>query len=458
MEKALIVTAPILSHVLPSLFLAELLEDVYDVSYAVPSGRLKELVNSNGYYNYPLETVRFANGFDPIDVYNRNGQKKNIVTAFSIFYSAYKHRTFYRRREELGEILMNLKPDLVVIDVFSASDLLVIKSIDSRIKVVFFNPMLNLIKSQYADVRGKSSSILKYQRRTVYRRILDCLSPLRFLAKASGYDPKSQLDWVYQKYPQLGRYPVRDDYHLVRMFKNTKEIILAPHELEFGQDVCRDHQIYAGFSLARKRVDLGIDLDFGEKFKKVLHLKESGRKLVYCSFGTYFSSQDEHKYVVAFFTLLVHAFRNDDNITFVIASKDTITEAVMAQTRVPNHFFFFKKVPQLTVLDYSDLFITHGGLGSVKEALSKAVPMLVYPLDLNWDQAGNALRIEHHQLGMQGKFGSDGAQEIYSNAMQVLNNPLYANNCQRMKDQILSSSHSYQILQFLNLAQNSAFK
>lgn len=451
MDKALIITAPIRSHVLPSLFLAELLSEVYDVSYAIPSGSLEELVNSNGYFSYPLNSVRFASGFDPIDVYNRNGQKKNLSTAFSIFYSAFKHRTFYRRRDELGDILMNLKPDLVIIDVFSASDLLVIKSIDSRIKVVFFNPMLNLLESPYFDVRGRSSSNLKYKRRPFHRRVLDCLSPLRFLAKASGYDPKHQLDWVYQKYPQLRNYSVRDDYRLIRMFQNTKEIILAPRELEFGQDICGEHQIYAGFSLARRRVDLSVDMDFEEKFRRVLHLKESGRKLVYCSFGTYFSSKDEHRYVVAFFTLLVHAFRNDENIVFVIASKDSITEAVMAQTCIPTHFFFFKRVPQVNVLEYSDLFITHGGLGSIKEALYKSVPMLVYPLDLNWDQAGNALRVKFHQLGLQGNFLTDGAQEIFSNTMQVLNNPLYASNCQRMKYQILSSSDTSDILHFLKL-------
>jgi UDP:flavonoid glycosyltransferase YjiC (YdhE family) len=43
--------------------------------------------------------------------------------------------------------------------------------------------------------------------------------------------------------------------------------------------------------------------------------------------------------------------------------------------------------------------VTHGGLGSIKECVMHAVPMLVFPLDV--DQPGNAARVVHHGLGHQ---------------------------------------------------------
>jgi hypothetical protein len=384
-------------------------------------------------------------------VYNRSGQKRTLRTAISIFYNALRHKTFYRRREELGAILAKVKPSLVVIDVFSYTDLLVVKTLDSKINVVYFNPMLNILESRYPDVRGQKKEHQEKKNKALYRIILDRLSPLPLLANAAAYNPKGQLRWVFNKYPFLKKYSTHSGNNLVRLFQNVPEIILAPLELEFGPDVRREHQIYAGFSIPQKRIDIDCDPTFKHYFKEILNLKEEGRKLVYCSFGTYFSSKDEHRYVIAFFTLLIHAFRNESSIVFIIASKDTITEAVKAQTNIPKNFFIFTKVPQLSVLAHSDLFITHGGLGSIKEALYKAVPMLVYPLDLNWDQAGNALKIKYHDLGLSGNFRSDGANEIFSNTMKVLNNPRYVENCRRLNRLISSSYSSSQIIQFLSL-------
>ena len=59
----------------------------------------------------------------------------------------------------------------------------------------------------------------------------------------------------------------------------------------------------------------------------------------------------------------------------------------------------FEFLPQLDILQFSDLMITHGGLSSVKECMDAKVKMLVVPINTKIDQPGNAARVEANGLG-----------------------------------------------------------
>jgi UDP:flavonoid glycosyltransferase YjiC (YdhE family) len=63
----------------------------------------------------------------------------------------------------------------------------------------------------------------------------------------------------------------------------------------------------------------------------------------------------------------------------------------------PANLVVCERVPQLSLLRNTHVFITHGGLGSVKEAIMAGVPMLVLPE--SHDQPYNAMRIRYHGLG-----------------------------------------------------------
>ena len=89
---------------------------------------------------------------------------------------------------------------------------------------------------------------------------------------------------------------------------------------------------------------------------------------------------------------------------------------------------FFSKVPQLLVLDNADLHITHGGLGSIKESIYYEVPMLVYPLDLVYDQNGNGLKVEHHGLGLRGVFNQDKPPAILDKIIKLIEDETFKNN------------------------------
>jgi MGT family glycosyltransferase len=59
---------------------------------------------------------------------------------------------------------------------------------------------------------------------------------------------------------------------------------------------------------------------------------------------------------------------------------------------IPENFSVAQFVPQLSVLKDADVFITHGGMNSISEAVMYGVPMIVVPNTV--EQALNAARVE----------------------------------------------------------------
>ncbi len=95
-----------------------------------------------------------------------------------------------------------------------------------------------------------------------------------------------------------------------------------------------------------------------------------GRPLVYISLGTVFSDQ------IAFFQQCFAAFA--DTPYQVVLSLGGRTDPA-ALGPIPANFLVRAFVPQLALLQRARLFITHGGMNSVSEALYYGVPLVVVP-------------------------------------------------------------------------------
>jgi UDP:flavonoid glycosyltransferase YjiC (YdhE family) len=63
----------------------------------------------------------------------------------------------------------------------------------------------------------------------------------------------------------------------------------------------------------------------------------------------------------------------------------------------PPNVVLVTKIPQLALLQEASLLITHGGLGSIKEAICCNVPLLVLPVV--FDQPYNAMRVRKKRVG-----------------------------------------------------------
>jgi UDP:flavonoid glycosyltransferase YjiC (YdhE family) len=169
------------------------------------------------------------------------------------------------------------------------------------------------------------------------------------------------------------------------------EVILCPRQLEIGPyPPLPDHLWYCEPSIHRSRPQPEFPW----------HRLRSDRKLVYCSFGSQWLGYDT---APAALHAVLLAFARMPGYQLVVGAPGLRRIGLVASRlrhlleRPAENVIVVEAAPQLELLARADLMITHGGLGSVKEAITAGVPMLVVPF--RWDQPENGRRVEHHGLG-----------------------------------------------------------
>lgn len=148
--------------------------------------------------------------------------------------------------------------------------------------------------------------------------------------------------------------------------------------------------VYGGAHIYKERND-----------KAAFELKaEEGQKIIYCSLGTWSLRHLKRQERINFYSRLLTAIgqRPDLHLVLSLPKEDLDHLSLSIPKNVQLHSF----VPQLEVLSVADIFITHGGSSSIKEAVSFGVPMMVFPGIV--DQPGNAARVVYHKLGIRGSF------------------------------------------------------
>ena len=60
---------------------------------------------------------------------------------------------------------------------------------------------------------------------------------------------------------------------------------------------------------------------------------------------------------------------------------------------LPENISIFNYVPQIQLLNYVDIFITHGGLNSINEGLFNGIPLIVIPQ--MFDQFDNTKKLSN---------------------------------------------------------------
>ena len=106
----------------------------------------------------------------------------------------------------------------------------------------------------------------------------------------------------------------------------------------------------------------------------------------------------------------------------VVLSVGPSTDMTLLGT-IPSNVIVRPAVPQLEVLRRTDIFISHGGMKSVNEALYYGVPMVVVPQGV--DQPVLAERVAQLGAGLTLNPGEVSADSLRRRVSQVLNEPLY---------------------------------
>lgn len=149
------------------------------------------------------------------------------------------------------------------------------------------------------------------------------------------------------------------------------------------------------------------------------------KPVIYISLGTILKGA-EH-----FFQVCMDAFRNEAvtvvlsvGNNFDISRLGTIPENV----RVQNH------IPQIAVLKQASLFITHGGMNSVSEAMIHGVPMLVIPFVS--DQPVNAEQVVRLGLGNCLDYKTITPALLKETAFSILADEEMLENVRKMKEKV----------------------
>ena len=146
-----------------------------------------------------------------------------------------------------------------------------------------------------------------------------------------------------------------------------------PYEKEFSEEQYK----FLGPSIYNRKEE-AFDFEKGD------------RPVVYISLGTVL------KGATSFFQTCIEAFRNED-VDVIISVGQKF--AMKKLRNIPSNIHIYKHVPQLRVLQIADVFVTHGGMNSVSEALVSGTPMVVIPFVS--DQPVNARCVEQLGVGKQ---------------------------------------------------------
>jgi UDP:flavonoid glycosyltransferase YjiC (YdhE family) len=262
---------------------------------------------------------------------------------------------------------------------------------------------------------------------------------LRFL----GMDDDTIIQRRVRKNKIPGHYIAAQQRFYGLVLADLQEFIFLPREFDFKEARIYPNQHYVGFLVDYERNEAGSDA-YTSVRTKIFQKKALNKKLVYCAFGTV--PIDDAQTFLSFIDNLTVALKDLD-VVLLLATSLNVSKMPQGNDDV----YILPYVPQLDVLQYTDVFITHGGLNSIKEAIDQAVPMLVYPGESVMDPPGNSTRVVYHELGLRGDMKIDTVEDIRRKVEMLLTDEKFKKNLEELKQINRSYSADKAITLLLNL-------
>ena len=169
-----------------------------------------------------------------------------------------------------------------------------------------------------------------------------------------------------------------------QMLTGFPEIVMCPPELEFRPfELTRRHYI-GPFETPGTEVAFQWDR---------LHAR---KPLVYCALGSYTKLYGDAGETLLRAVAAIPRLRPDLQVVIAAGAFYSALAPLMS-----DDMHVVQTAPQRSILRRAAVFVTHGGLNSVKEAILEGVPMVAFPLAN--DQPGTAARMAYHHLGRIGR-------------------------------------------------------
>jgi len=355
------------------------------------NGYFRNHVTSRGFKFRTLATYAFGAG---LEGWIHTDIKKSKHPNWRNLVDRWKDTLYHERFAELSKVLDEVKPTHVLVDSQQATDVIVLKAIDPklRISIVSVSPPYLLIPG----LPPINSTAMPGNSDDAYAKALKAIKAKvwRQKKKYLGLDDRAMVDRRLRRnkmkhlkdiYPSLITFTVASKY--------VDVYVLTYKEFDFH------HPHLDNFKYVGAHPDKEYKEPKSDYYRQICEeTKRQGRKLIYCSFGTVPTKRD------------VKGFQE---------RLGKVAEEFDARLLLSTNLNW---VAQQTVLQYADVFVTHGGMNSIHEAIRSKVAMIAYPVSPEFDQPGNSSRIVYNGLGLRGDLEMDTVDDIRAKLKEVFEN------------------------------------
>lgn len=377
--------------------------------------KLKELIEDEGFEFYEFQylisyKIRTFKSF--LGVFLKTLVDKSFIRN--------RYREFYSVQLSVGKLIQKYQPEHIFIDEYIAEYYFFLKRIYTQVTIIntrFSTKKVNNIpplNSNYIPSSKWYSVVIcemLWIEHFIKLRLRSFIEKMAFIGLNEDFFWKrlciqNNFTWKNE---------IAFDHCLNRSIKGIKTIILAPQSLEFKHRVLQENEVFFHKRIFRNEIKY-ISEEYKSLVQKVTSFKKHPQhKVVYVAFGT-LSGKEMYK-VYQFFIRLIKALEDERNILLVISKGGLELDLPKVQNLETIQF-----MPQIDFLQYTDLMINHGGIGSIKECYDRDIPIIAIPVNKKIDQMGCAARIESNNLGLMGDLVKESEKSIYHKVNSILQN------------------------------------
>lgn len=428
--RVALVTNGITSTLHASLELARrLTERGHDVAF-FSHADVGRTVEANGFRFVRLRADRDA--FDElradVEAVRRGSFAARLGAVVRLPVTAWRARARTVRGEELVVQLRTFDPDLLLIDIEAHVAVIVsagmsvptalttfLFAIEQRPGVPPVGSWLRPgndaeIDAAWDDVR-RHNTRARWRRRRSKRVLLDWFGPvsyattsrdaLRSVARRCGFDLRAWTD--------------TDQWLRPHGYRHVPVLTTNLRELEFG-DGASSQWHYVGPMVHESRREAVAPHRGDHPWEAVIDRCRSdpGRRLVYCSLGSYWAADTR------LLGRVVEVFSRHPEWELVVGLGGRADPAALGP--LADNVLALSWAPQVEILASADAAIVHGGSASLNECVVAGVPLLVCSTG-HLDQNGVAARVDHHGIGRACDGATVEPDRIESLLADVLSDP-----------------------------------
>ncbi len=223
-------------------------------------------------------------------------------------------------------------------------------------------------------------------------------------------------------------------------YRSFPTLVMTHPELEFTtQELPHIDYVYPFIQTDRKeQIDVTLDIEFD---KILTRLSVENKQLIVV---TRSSMQKSNARVIP---ILLQALQDIPN-TISVVSLGKWYDAFKDKSESPD-VLLYQRIPQLNLLRNAALSINHGGIHTINECIHYKAPMLVISGE-QFDQNGNAVRIDHKGCGIALPPNKVTIESITSTINQILNSPDYQDSIEELNQSYINAKSNEVLEKIIN--------